>query len=100
MAKLFASEMAERVCSARQVFGGYGHPGAGRLRLRERFPVERIYRDVRVCQIYEGTSEVQKILIGRALGRPEGRYIAPDREPRHPEPARSQRTPSAAGAGL
>jgi alkylation response protein AidB-like acyl-CoA dehydrogenase len=38
-----------------------------RLRLRERLPVERIYRDVRVCQIYEGTSEVQKILIGRAL---------------------------------
>src|ERR1700754_2259258 len=61
MAKLFASEMAERVCSAAmQVFGGYGY-------LND-FPVERIYRDVRVCQIYEGTSEVQKILIGRALG--------------------------------
>ena len=60
MAKLFASEMAERVCSAAmQVFGGYGY-------LND-FPVERIYRDVRVCQIYEGTSEVQKILIGRAL---------------------------------
>ncbi len=61
MAKLFASEMAERVCSdAIQVFGGYGYVSD--------FPVERIYRDVRVCQIYEGTSEVQKILIGRALG--------------------------------
>jgi alkylation response protein AidB-like acyl-CoA dehydrogenase len=60
MAKLFASEMAERVCSAAiQVFGGYGYTTD--------FPVERIYRDVRVCQIYEGTSEVQKILIGRGL---------------------------------
>jgi len=60
MAKLFASEMAERVCSAAiQVHGGYGYVND--------FPVERIYRDVRVCQIYEGTSEVQKILIGRAL---------------------------------
>ena len=61
MAKLFASEMAERVCSmAIQTFGGYGGVSD--------FPVERIYRDVRVCQIYEGTSDVQKILIGRALG--------------------------------
>jgi alkylation response protein AidB-like acyl-CoA dehydrogenase len=60
MAKLFASEMAESVCSAAiQVFGGYGYVND--------FPVERIYRDVRVCQIYEGTSDVQKILIGRAL---------------------------------
>jgi butyryl-CoA dehydrogenase len=60
MAKLFASEMAERVCSAAiQVFGGYGYVSD--------FPVERIYRDVRVTQIYEGTSEVQKILIGRTL---------------------------------
>ncbi|WP_374438621.1 acyl-CoA dehydrogenase family protein [Inhella sp.] len=60
MAKLFASEMAERVCSAAiQVLGGYGYVND--------FPVERIYRDVRVTQIYEGTSEVQKILIGRAL---------------------------------
>ncbi len=60
MAKLNASEMAERVCSdAIQVFGGYGYVSD--------FPVERIYRDVRVTQIYEGTSEVQKILIGRAL---------------------------------
>ena len=60
MAKLFATEMAERVCSdAIQVHGGYGYVSD--------FAVERIYRDVRVCQIYEGTSEVQKILIGRAL---------------------------------
>jgi butyryl-CoA dehydrogenase len=60
MAKLFASEMAERVCSdAIQIHGGYGYVSD--------FPVERMYRDVRVCQIYEGTSEVQKILIGRAL---------------------------------
>ncbi|MFG6485091.1 acyl-CoA dehydrogenase family protein [Roseateles sp. BYS78W] len=60
MAKLFASEMAERVCSdAIQIHGGYGYLAD--------FPVERIYRDVRVTQIYEGTSEVQKILIGRAL---------------------------------
>jgi len=60
MAKLFASEMAERVCSdAIQVHGGYGNVSD--------FPDERIYRDVRVCQTYEGTSEVQRILIGRAL---------------------------------
>ncbi len=60
MAKLFASEMAEQVCSAAiQIHGGYGYVSD--------FPVERIYRDVRVCQIYEGTSDVQRILIGRAL---------------------------------
>lgn len=60
MAKLFASEMAERVCSdAIQIHGGYGYVSD--------FPVERIYRDVRVCQIYEGTSDIQKILISRAL---------------------------------
>ncbi len=60
MAKLLASEMAERVCSdAIQVHGGYGYV--------EDFPVERIWRDVRVCQIYEGTSDIQKVLIGRAL---------------------------------
>ena len=60
MAKLFASEMAERVCSAAiQTLGGYG--------VVNDFPVERIYRDVRVCQIYEGTSDVQKILVTRAL---------------------------------
>jgi butyryl-CoA dehydrogenase len=62
MAKLFASEMAERVCSdAIQVFGGYGYVTD--------FPVERIWRDVRVCQIYEGTSDIQRILIGRELAR-------------------------------
>ena len=60
MAKLFASEMAEKVCTeAIQIHGGYGYLAD--------FPVERIYRDVRVCQIYEGTSDIQKILIGRAL---------------------------------
>jgi len=62
MAKLFASEMAERVCSdAIQVHGGYGYVGD--------FPVERIYRDVRVCQIYEGTSDIQRLVIGRALAQ-------------------------------
>lgn len=61
MAKLFASEMAERVCSgAMQTLGGYGYV--------EDFPIERIYRDVRVCQIYEGTSDVQRMVIARALG--------------------------------
>lgn len=60
MAKLFASEMAERVCSdAIQTFGGYGYT--------RDFPVERIYRDVRVCQIYEGTSDVQRLVIARGL---------------------------------
>ena len=60
MAKLFASEMAERVCSdAIQVHGGYGYVSD--------FPVERIWRDVRVCQIYEGTSDIQRMVIGRAL---------------------------------
>ncbi|MES2284000.1 MAG: acyl-CoA dehydrogenase family protein [Pseudomonadota bacterium] len=60
MAKLFASEIAEKVCSAAiQTLGGYGYVSD--------FPVERIYRDVRVCQIYEGTSDVQKIIIQRGL---------------------------------
>ena len=60
MAKLFASEMAEKVCSAAiQTLGGYG--------VVSDFPVERIYRDVRVCQIYEGTSDIQKIIIQRGL---------------------------------
>ena len=60
MAKLFASEVAEKICSAAiQTLGGYG--------VVNDFPVERIYRDVRVCQIYEGTSDVQKIIIQRAL---------------------------------
>ena len=60
MAKLFASEMAERVASdAIQIHGGYGYVAD--------FPVERIYRDVRVCQIYEGTSDIQRLVIGRAV---------------------------------
>ncbi len=60
MAKLFASEMAERVTSgAIQTLGGYGY-------LKD-YPVERIYRDVRVCQIYEGTSDIQKLVIARQL---------------------------------
>jgi butyryl-CoA dehydrogenase len=62
MAKLFASEIAEHVCSAAlQIHGGYGYVTD--------FPVERIYRDVRVCQIYEGTSEIQRLVIGRALAQ-------------------------------
>ncbi len=60
MAKLFASEMAERVCSAAiQTHGGYGYLAD--------FPVERIARDVRVCQIYEGTSDIQRLVIARAI---------------------------------
>jgi alkylation response protein AidB-like acyl-CoA dehydrogenase len=60
IAKLFASEMAEKVCSeALQIHGGYGY-------LRD-FPVERYCRDVRVCKIYEGTSNIQKLIIARNL---------------------------------
>jgi len=60
MAKLFASEAAEQICSAAiQVHGGYGY-------LKD-FPVERIYRDVRISQIYEGTSDIQRIVISRAI---------------------------------
>lgn len=60
MAKLVASEMAEQVCSAAiQIHGGYGYLAD--------YPVERIYRDVRVCQIYEGTSDVQRLVIARGL---------------------------------
>ena len=60
MAKMFASEMAERVCSdAIQILGGYGYVSD--------FPVERIYRDVRVCQIYEGANDIQRLVIGRAV---------------------------------
>jgi butyryl-CoA dehydrogenase len=60
MAKLFASEAAEAVCTAAiQTLGGYGYLAD--------YPVERIYRDVRVCQIYEGTSDVQKIILQRML---------------------------------
>jgi butyryl-CoA dehydrogenase len=62
MAKLFASEMAERVASdAIQIHGGYGYLAD--------FPVERIYRDVRVCQIYEGTSDIQRLLIAREIAK-------------------------------
>jgi len=62
MAKLFASEMAERVASdAIQIHGGYGYVAD--------FPVERIYRDVRVCQIYEGTSDIQRLVIAREVAR-------------------------------
>jgi alkylation response protein AidB-like acyl-CoA dehydrogenase len=62
MAKLTASEMAEQVCSdAIQIHGGYGYLAD--------FPVERIYRDVRVCQIYEGTSDIQRLVIARELTR-------------------------------
>ena len=60
MAKLFSSEMVERVCSqALQTFGGYGY-------LKD-FPIERIYRDARICQIYEGTSDIQRLVIARSL---------------------------------
>jgi len=60
MAKLFASEVAEEICTAAiQTLGGYGYLAD--------YPVERIYRDVRVCQIYEGTSDVQKIILQRML---------------------------------
>ncbi len=60
MAKLFASEVVEKVCSdAIQIHGGYGYLAD--------FPVERIYRDARVCQIYEGASDIQRMVIGRAL---------------------------------
>jgi alkylation response protein AidB-like acyl-CoA dehydrogenase len=60
MAKLFASTMAECVCSdAIQIHGGYGYVSD--------FPVERIYRDVRVCQIYEGASDIQRLVIARAV---------------------------------
>ena len=62
MAKLFASEAAERICSdAIQVHGGYGY-------LRD-FPVERIFRDVRIAQIYEGTSDIQRIVIARSIAQ-------------------------------
>jgi butyryl-CoA dehydrogenase len=60
MAKLFASEMAEKVCSdAIQIHGGYGYVSD--------FPVERLWRDVRVTKIYEGANDIQRLVIGRAL---------------------------------
>ena len=62
MAKLFASEAAEKICSsAIQVLGGYGY-------LKD-FPLERIYRDVRVAQIYEGTSDIQRMVIAREIAK-------------------------------
>lgn len=62
MAKLFASEIAEKVCTdAIQIHGGYGYVSD--------FPVERIYRDMRVCQIYEGASDIQRLVIGRAIAQ-------------------------------
>jgi alkylation response protein AidB-like acyl-CoA dehydrogenase len=65
MAKRFAPEIARKVCSdAIQIHGGYGYTTD--------YPVERIWRDVRVCQIYEGTNDIQRILIGRALAADGG----------------------------
>jgi hypothetical protein len=62
MAKLFASESAECICSAAlQIHGGYGYLAD--------FAVERIYRDVRVCQIYEGTSDIQRMVIARSIAQ-------------------------------
>jgi alkylation response protein AidB-like acyl-CoA dehydrogenase len=64
-AKLMASEMAEKVCSmAIQVHGGYGY--------LEDYPVQRYYRDARITQIYEGTSEIQRMLIARGLADYQG----------------------------
>jgi alkylation response protein AidB-like acyl-CoA dehydrogenase len=61
-AKLYASELAEWVCSkAIQIHGGYGY--------LEDYPVERLYRDARITQIYEGTSEVQRMVIARELAK-------------------------------
>ena len=60
MAKLFAAQAAEEICSAAiQTLGGYGYLAD--------YPVEHCYRDVRVCQIYEGTNDVQKIILQRML---------------------------------
>ena len=60
MAKLFACEAAEAVCTAAiQTLGGYGYVAD--------YPVERIYHNVQVCQIYEGTSDVQKMIMQRML---------------------------------
>lgn len=62
MAKLFASEVAEEICSkSLQVLGGYGY--------LEDYPIEKIYRDVKVCQIYEGTSDIQRLIISRELAK-------------------------------
>lgn len=65
MAKLFAADMAEQVASdAIQTFGGYGYSND--------YPVEKIYRDVKVCRIYEGTSDIQKLVIARRLAASDG----------------------------
>ena len=65
MAKLFAAEVAEKICnSAIQIHGGYGY--------LDDCPVERIYRDARVCKIYEGASEIQRLVIGRHLTSEQG----------------------------
>jgi butyryl-CoA dehydrogenase len=62
MAKLYAAEMCERVCSgAIQVFGGYGY--------MKDYPLERWYRDARAFQIYEGTTEIQRMIISRAIAQ-------------------------------
>ena len=61
MAKLFTTETAEKVCrECLQIFGGYGYLSD--------YPIERIYRDVRVTTIYEGSSDIQKIIIAKSLG--------------------------------
>jgi alkylation response protein AidB-like acyl-CoA dehydrogenase len=60
VAKLFASEMAHRVChKALQIHGGYG--------FMKDYKVERLYRDQRITEIYEGTSEIQRLVIARSL---------------------------------
>jgi alkylation response protein AidB-like acyl-CoA dehydrogenase len=62
MAKMFASEAAEKIASdAIQIHGGVGYTSD--------FPVERIYRDVRICQIYEGANDIQRLVIGRAIAQ-------------------------------
>lgn len=60
MVKLYASEMAEEVIrEAMQILGGYGY--------LEEYPLSRIYADARVCSIYEGTSDIQRLIIGREI---------------------------------
>ena len=60
MVKLFSSEMAEKVIhDAMQVLGGYGY--------LEDYPLARIYADARVCSVYEGTSDIQRLVIGREI---------------------------------
>jgi len=67
MGKLFATEAANRACyNAMQILGGYGYS--------KEYPVERLYRDVRVTTIYEGTSEIQRMVIAREMLRDVGKY--------------------------